>query len=187
MGDLERIYDRLLDQYTDVPNWQKYYKVFCELTDELRQAIIEWMAGNFLETAEGVWLDRCGDILGLPRPAEWLDEGVFTWDSDVFDERWDQGVWSDGNGILTGDLVDDDLYRPLLRAKAISLFADGTLYDIARVLEVGIGKTFTVETSAPRVVTATFTETLTEFEQYYAQTLAPTQADTDFVLAFDIT
>lgn len=186
MGDLETVYDRLLDQYTDVPNWLKYYTVFCELTDELREVIITWMASRYIETAEGYWLDRCGEILGLPRPDEWLEDGVFTWDSSVFDERWDQGVWSDGKGIRTGNLVSDTVYRPLLRAKAVALFSDGSLYDIARVLTLGIGKAFTVETSSARVVTATYTETLTEFEQYYAKALAPVQADTDFVLAFDI-
>lgn len=186
MADLEKVYAHILDQYSDVPNWQKYYRVFAELTDELFEAIITWSTGRYLETSAGYWLDICGVRLGLPRPELLRTDGIFTWDSSAFDERWDRGVWSGTDGIPTGSLIADEPYRKLLRGKAIAMFSSGSLYDIYRVLDAAIGKSFSVATTAPRVVTATYTESLTALEVKYAKILAPIQADTDFMINFDI-
>lgn len=184
MADLDKIYAHILDQFSDTPNWQKYYKVFSENTDEIRQAIVDWMTQRYLETAEGYWLDVCGVIIGYPRPEGWDETGVFTWDSSTFDERWDQGVWSTGSGagLGTGVLISDALYRPLLRAKAYASNAGGSIYDIAHVIDLATGLDITVETVAPRRVYVTFNETVTQWQRYHIRRLAPVQADTDLLL-----
>lgn len=182
MPDLDKAYQYLYDQFADTPNWQKVLTVFCEKTDELRQAIVEYMTRRYIETAEGYWLDVCGIIVGLPRPDEWVSSGVFTWDSAVTDEKWDNGVWTTDLGLRTGNLVDDDTYRPLLRAKAYAnCVPSSSLYHIARTIDIGFGLDYSINTVAPRLIYVTFNETVTQWQRYYIKLLAPVQADTELL------
>ena len=181
MADIDKVYELLLDQFSDCPNWQKYYTVFSDLTDELRQAAIEWHLHRTIETAEGPGLDVCGIKVGLKRPYEWIDSGVFTWDSSVVGERWDEGVWSDSSGLQTTELVDDSIYRPLLRAKAYANGAGGSLYCIAKTIDLMFSIDYSIQTADARVISITFNETVTPFQRFYIRALAPVQGDTDLV------
>lgn len=182
MADLDKVYEHILDQFSDVPNWQKYYTVFCDLTDELRQMAMEWHSHRYLETAEGNELDVCGVRIGLPRPNAWLDDGVFTWDSTETDECWDAGVWSGDRGIQTSELLGDDEYRALLRAKAYANGAGSSLFDVATTINLMFDIDYTVETYAEREVRIVFSDTVTEFQRFYVRAIVPIQLDTDLVL-----
>jgi len=91
-----------------------------------------------LETAEGIWLDRIGERLGLARPRQTRMGGED--DYFGFDEHgvgFDQApLWS-SNPFLGGtEGISDTHYRRLLRARALALFSTSTREEIEQIAEI---------------------------------------------------
>jgi hypothetical protein len=182
VGNFDTFKNHVKDQFSDVPNWRSYYTIVCEFIDELYEAGVYYAVHRWLETAYGFLLDVCGAIIGLPRPYAWVTDGIFTWDTVEPDEMWDVGLWSSYRGIRTTTLVDDDIYRPLLRAKAYANGANSSLYAIAKTIKLGFDIDCTVTTPSARVVSITFNEPVSQWARYYIRELVPVQGDTDLVL-----
>ena len=58
----------MLKQFRSSTNWQKLFTAIAERFDNQLDVIESLRDYRGLETAEGVWLDIIGDILGCPRP-----------------------------------------------------------------------------------------------------------------------
>lgn len=182
MPSIESVYEKLLDQFTDCPNWNHVWTIFCELIDENEQCCLDLMSRTWLSTAAGVWLDRCGEILGLPRPYQWDEDGLFTWDSSVADERWDAGVWSSSEGIQTDNPVSDTVYRNLLYARANYTNSNNSVPTISRFITDTFGVNHTITVPAVDTVQIVILDPLSQFNRYYLTTLAPVAAGVTLIL-----
>jgi len=120
------------------------------------QALIEYLRDNLsVDTAEGVWLDILGDIVGVERPYLGINPAntfTFKWSGQVDDPS--KGFYSAGppetggylettEGALNPDdptaKETDENYRKLIKAKAIATGEIGTFADIYTYLKDGFG------------------------------------------------
>ena len=141
---------------------------------------------RFLDTAVGVWLDIIGKILGLARPFQERDD-IFTYKSigDPDDSTLAYGdtagstggVWTSLQGASTGDLVDDDTYRALLKAKIFAANAKPTIPNIYLFIKQAFNDTESIVTSpAPGEIEVELVTSLTNGERRLLVELAPVGA-----------
>lgn len=156
--------DRFVSQWADATRLRTLGQIWL---DTLRTEIVEpteaIQAQRSLETAEGVYLDRIGDLLGCPRPAL----AVASDQSDVFGYDgagvgFDQGRMADESGF--GDPVEpiaDAIYRPMLRARRTTILGDGSVesletaarhIDASATVEDGFDMTVTITTTMKPVM-----------------------------------
>ena len=97
-----------------------------------------------IEIATGEWLNLIGHILGQPRVAyDGANQNWFAMDSlDPITSGFNVGKFWDGvpsdSGLI---VVDDILYRDLIRARIINNRAHSTIEDILTVVELILGRT----------------------------------------------
>ena len=174
---------RLLDQFRVSTNLKALLDVINERFDD-SDALLEYLQYyRFLDTSSGVWLDTIGDIVGIPRPYDQIDDGIFTYKSaggpDDADLAYSSVAGSTGgkyqsiSGLETGDLIGDTEYRTLIKAKIFSTFAKPTIPNIFKfvVLTFSVGCTVTVPT--PGQIEVELTDALTYFQRRMLVKYAP--------------
>jgi len=91
-----------------------------------------------------------GGIIGLARPQAEVPYGMifaYKFDPEAEDDTsksYDNGLYQSETGLLDdqyGELLDDESYRVLLRAKAAANNRDGTIRDLYEYLATGFGMT----------------------------------------------
>ena len=121
---MERV---LLSQWRNSPRLRVLItEVIAALRDDLVAALDDLETMLHLDTAEGVWLDRIGAVLGLARPAVSDPAQDPRWGFDAAGEGFDQVPF---RGVAASDALfplADVHYRQLLRARAILVHGDGT-------------------------------------------------------------
>ena len=91
-----------------------------------------------IDSARGIWLDRIGRRIGLPRPlsSEEYDRLGFDGGGDGV-VGFDQGAFESTSALLSGLRgLGDGVYRPLMRAAAHALITNGSATDIERCLRL---------------------------------------------------
>ncbi len=91
---------RILDQFKDRPKMLAMLEAIFDRVDNIEDVLIYLRDYRGLETAEGVWLDIIGDIVGIERPP--LEQGyatIFAF-KDTEDDLDDphKGLTSSGGG-----------------------------------------------------------------------------------------
>lgn len=175
---------RVLHQYKDAPKFVEMIRSIGLLMDET-DAVIEYlMFGRYIDTAEGVHLDRIGRILGYPRPyAE--REDVFTYRA-IGDTNYSSkgfgtlsnpatgGAYSTIQGLFSDTLIDDDAYRILLKIRAKAITSNPDIASIYTWIVGSFGVDCTVIVPYPGRIEILITSgNLTAHERYLIQWKSP--------------
>lgn len=191
MGQLTEDLKRgILNQSSDGPNWDAVVEWMAEEFEEVMEVSIYLLTLTWLDNAEGVWLDRIGRIVGVTRPQDeelirvfrvrgasdpWYDENHGFADSTASIGGYLSGRW----GVPKEGLVDDDVYREIIRAKIAGTNADASVPGIARYVEAAFGLTCTV-TAANRVVKVELNGAFDLRQRRYIEHFSPRLAGVGF-------
>ena len=142
--DLKNGVDRLIQQYEQADTLRVLLNA--ELDTMQRQEMTPLARLNRMQNidlAEGVWLDRIGDRLGLKRPqGEWVFaniDKVFGFDGSTM-PGFDQVPFDAVNRPKTHrPAINDRYYRPLLKGRARCLRSRPTLIDLRACLHAMLG------------------------------------------------
>lgn len=103
---------------------------------------------RWISTAEGVWLDEVGEIIGIERFYETVTDGIFTYKSsypgtDDPSKGYSSlpgpplgGKYMSENGIFLPTKIDDDEYRKWIYVKAFVTGKAGTYNDIYNYIKL---------------------------------------------------
>ena len=121
--------------------WQQTTRLRAVIEDGLgsiqtdfHQAVRQISRMNSLDDAEGVWLDRIGLRLGLPRPATTDPTIDIRFGFDAAGVGFEQQPF---RGVAANDSVyplPDRLYRRFIRARAVAVVSDGTTASLTRAV-----------------------------------------------------
>jgi hypothetical protein len=181
---------RLLNQFSDA---QKLVELFIRILNRFEDSnnILEYLlTKRFLDTAEGVWLDVIGDIIGIPRPYEPIeDDEIFTFKSigqaDDPDKGWGTitsstigGKFQTIEGITTDQLASDDVYLNNIKAKAYVTFTKGTVHDVWGLVNFVYPTLTDITVTIPKIgeVKIETTPTLQAYERRVIRNLSPVVA-----------
>ena len=108
-----------------------------------------------LDEAEGVWLDRLGERIGMPRPSVVVQGEVFGFDSAGV--GFDQARIRDEEPVQPQQPLGDALYRKLIRARGWTLLSYGNAeYFLRAVREIDPDATLTDNDDMTFTVTTGF-------------------------------
>lgn len=116
---------RLAYEFSDSEKFIGFLEAFLAEYTTLQISGLKLLNERYLNTAIGVQLDGIGEIVGLVRPSEVVDEvGAFGFRTDPtalgFGTLLDSSIGGNfADGRSTGQKIGDDLYRLLIRAKII--------------------------------------------------------------------
>jgi Protein of unknown function (DUF2612) len=120
-------------QHRDKPKFIETVKKYTGVISKLQDVTGDLPRAFDIDEAIGVQLDVIGIWIGLPRRIKVPILAYFTWNGTVAN-GWNNGVWRGiGDPTYGFYLLPDDLYRKLLKSKAIANRWDGSVdmaYDI---------------------------------------------------------
>ena len=128
--NLSTLEDLLLSQYIGTAE-RRFIRLLLELLDgQVSDPLARFT--HDIDAGEGPFLDRIGDLLGIARPPV-ADTNVDFFGFAGEDEGFGRGVLAD-HITTVGPTVplDDNSYRRLLRARAITLTSSDGVADVAR-------------------------------------------------------
>jgi hypothetical protein len=186
----EQALSRILNQFIDGPNIVNLFVAILNRFEDSHAMLLELLVHRFLDTAEGVWLDYIGDIVGVARPFEpILGDNIFTFKSIGEADDPDKGFGSTSNpliggvfqsitGAVTDTLADDDTYRLYIKAKAQVSFARGTVQDVWRLVDFVFPTLTDINVTSPNIgeVKVLTTPILEAFERKLIEKYAPVAA-----------
>jgi predicted DNA-binding transcriptional regulator AlpA len=153
MARIDTALQRLLNQFEDAEDMIELFRAIFNRIAEADALLEGLLLNRWLDTAEGVWLDIIGAIVGVPRPAGEVDPSIiFTYraETDVSDPNKGYGTLPQVNavglynslfGLSTNEPASDDEYRQRIRAKVAVTGAGVSYPDIYRFIR----DTFEVE------------------------------------------
>jgi len=166
MGALtERILSRLLDQQRDGDDWLTSFGILAAEGEEIVDALVDLSTLVWLTTAGGYWLDRIGEIVGVPRPIDEEVDNIFTvcdtgdeaieaallgWGDD--DHLSEGGYVWDDYGVLLSDSATDEDYLDFINAKIAATNADASIPGLAQYVLDAFGLACTVSSPAAGTV-----------------------------------
>lgn len=180
----EKMKSRLLNQFQVSTRLKQLLDVINARFDD-GDALLEYLLYyRFLDTASGVWLDIIGDIVGIPRPYDEVDTGIFTYRAlaDPNDSTLgytdiagstDGGQYQSLDGILLGDKIDDTEYRGLIKAKIFSTKVKPNIQNIYLFIKNTFGIESTVTDDNPGEIEVEIASTLTAFQRRVLTKYAP--------------
>lgn len=188
MARIDTALERLLNQFADATDVKELLKAIFNRVAEADTLLEGLLLNRWIDTAEGVWLDILGDIVGVDRPVGEVDPTIiFTYRavSDVNDPDKGYGTlpqtnlvgrYSSVNGLPTGQPATDDVYRQLIKAKIATTNSNVAFPDIYNF----IYQTFeiTAHLSSPYVgrVEVVIDEYLSNAERRFLVNYAPVAA-----------
>ena len=128
----ERI-NLLISQWRDTPLEDVLKGILNVMDQNLENPVGEFPRFTAVDTAEGRWLDWIGERMGLDRPQRLRSgERFFGFGPERDSARpFDQAPFFTEDDRLLGYVgVSDDEYRPLVKARIVSMFGNGSLPDI---------------------------------------------------------
>ncbi len=178
---------RLLNQFSDGPNWQALLTAVAARFEDTDIVLEGLLLYRTIETAEGVWLDQVGEIVGFVRPAEEVpDSNVFTLksvgDSDDPNKGFsslsalDGGVLTSLNGLPTETPASDDIYRDYLKAKVKATYSKSTIPAIYEFIKFVFSIESEIRSPDIGYVTVELATALTGAQRRIIERLAPVSA-----------
>ncbi len=125
--------EKTISQYTNSPKFQGWLNSFSDRCLEVCDAYRTLEMFFDIDTASGKWLDLLGVIIGQPRPAlDSLYTHYFAFNNtEPLTGGFGVGKFWGGEPIVDGNtLVDDIVYRKLLKARAFKNTANTSMEDI---------------------------------------------------------
>jgi hypothetical protein len=187
---------RLLNQFTDGPNWLALLTAFMARPEDTDIVLEGLLLERTIDTAEGVWLDQVGDIVGYPRPAEEVgDSGIFTLKAVGDADNSAQGLSSlgalDGGvltslvGLPTGNTASDTVYRQYLYGKVRATYSGSGYADVFTFIDFvfGTGTCSAVTSDDVGVVKIELATSLSGAERRIVEQLAPRSAGVELYIA----
>lgn len=116
---------RLAYQFKSSIKFQDFLEAFLQQLQDLRISDLQLLNERYLDTAVGAQLEGIGEIVGIERPIATIDIiGAFGFLSDDTARGFGTFLNSDTGGNFvnkdsTEELIGDDLYRIVIRAKII--------------------------------------------------------------------
>jgi hypothetical protein len=148
--------------------------------------IVELATKRHIDTAEGIWLNQIGEIIGLVRPEAFVsDDEIFTYKdvggSDDVDKAFATypattgGKYQDAIGGLTIDGVpmDDSDYRQAIKGKANNTRKFGSLKTVTLFCRDVFGFEADVTSPITGFVLVTPREYITAQQKFLTELLAP--------------
>ena len=189
----DRIVYSLLDQFqkgVSIPAFCVAISNRFEDTDAILKdlALRRWLEPG---SAEGVWLDVIGRIVGLPRPGNEIPVSeTFTYrlQTDPNDPaKGFSSLASPGTGgkyqtiagVTDGTLVDDDVYLQYLEAKILTSVGQTTVLDIFRYIKTAFGVTAKVIRPKAGFVNIELDDPILPYERRMLVRYAPVGAGID--------
>jgi len=186
MSRLTTAYERLLNQFQNRPKWLAFLAVLFARMQDSDDMIVELATKRHIDTAEGIWLNQVGEIIGLVRPEAFeSDDYIFTYkdigDPDDVDKAFATvpattgGKYQDALGGLTIDgvpMADDD-YRQAIKGKAWTTGKFGSLKNITLFCREVFGFEADVTSPITGFVLVTPREYITAQQKWLTELLAP--------------
>lgn len=186
---------RLLNQFSDTVKLIDLIEALIARLEDTDIVLEGLLLYRTIDTAEGVWLDQIGDIVGYSRPAKQkADNLVFTLktiggadtDSQALSSLGDMdgGYLSSTIGIpLDEDAVDSD-YRKWLKGKVRATYTAATIPNIFEFVDFifGVGTCSAVTNLNIGSVGIELASTLTRAERLVLEDLAPRSAGVDIFI-----
>jgi hypothetical protein len=179
---------RLLNQFGSSTNLLKVLESFFTKIEE-SQTLVEYLRDFLnLNTAEGVWLDVIGVILGLERPYKEQDpDTIFTTkglgEPDIVTRGTKDSLTGVGGYLQSAEGITnisdptaretDANYRKLLRAKTFANNQIGTFADIYTYLKDGFDVRSTMTSTQTGLVLITLYDFLSQRERNHVKQFAP--------------
>ena len=127
----------LIPQWSSAPNLNALIDTWLEILDEQILQPLEYLKSQRkIETAEGVWLYKIGERLGVSPPSVINRNPDDLFGFAVNNVGFDQGRIYDEDIILTRETVSDILFRAFLKARAITLLSHGDAPAFEKALSV---------------------------------------------------
>ncbi|NIV93784.1 DUF2612 domain-containing protein [candidate division KSB1 bacterium] len=178
---------RLLNEFSDGENWEKLFTAIAARFEDTDIVLSGLLLMRTIETAEGVWLDQVGEIVGFSRPAEEVsDSGIFTLkgigDPDDGNKGFsslgalDGGVWTSLNGLPTENLASDTVYREYLFGKVKATYSKVTIPAIYEFIKFVFDVESEVRSPYVNYITVELATALTGAQRRIIERLAPIKA-----------
>lgn len=198
MGYLtEMILSRRLDQQWDGADWKISFDIIAAEFEEIIDCLVSLSTETWLDTAQGVWLDRIGEIVGVLRPPNEEVDNIFTV-TDYDDPQTPDMLhgWGDSTnpavggyvydirGLSLGDQATDEDFLDFIIAKIYATNADASVPGIARFCRLAFGISVDIEkVSGRRAIEITLPSTGYDLRQRrYMEMFLPVVAGVDVVL-----
>ncbi len=127
----------LISQWRESPNLKAVIQIWLDvLNEEIAIPVAQLQALQRIDDSEGVWLEYIGIRLGIVRPSisrsSALNIGAFGFDGAGV--GFDQSHYSDVFTLEEQTPLGDQVYRNLIKARAVFDLSLGTLEDYRRAL-----------------------------------------------------
>lgn len=119
--------DLLIDQWRNSRSVSSLVQAFLDRVKvEVEDALNDLERMLNLDHAEGVWLDRIGERLGVTRPQVQYSGDRFAFEGAG--HSFDQAPFSGSQEHADIVPMSDEPFRKILKARIVALFSDGTKY-----------------------------------------------------------
>lgn len=131
---------RLAYQFNDSEKFKGFVAAFLEQYQDLEDSNQQLLTLRYLDTAEGKQLDGIGEIVGIERPRLSNDiTGAFGFDGDETSRGFTDLFNTELGGNFVsfgseGELIGDDRYRLLIRARIIRNQTNMTVDETTRLI-----------------------------------------------------
>jgi hypothetical protein len=185
---------RLLNQWQDCPNWEAFITCVADFFADYLAAVVALQTETWRGTAQGVWLDRVGEIVGVTRPMEEETKRVFRCrgdDDPDYDENHGFGSPTDDtiggllwgpNGIpsLTKDVASDETFTYFIDAKVAATNSDASIPGLAKYIKAAFDVDCTITVPAVRQIHCALLDSVDLRQHRFIEHFAPNVAGTLF-------
>jgi len=188
---------RIISQFSASQRYAELMTVLVTRLEEVDALLASLATERWIDSAEGVWLDTVGKIIGIPRfygenlgpffeyKAAYPGTNDPTKAYSALPGPPTGGRYQSLYGIDSDTLIDDDTYRRWIKAKAKTTGTAGTLRDIWVFINEALQITnHVVETGGTRLVTVTTPAQLSSWKQAKIRQWSPVNAGIDIAFIF---
>lgn len=179
---------RVLNQFVNSLRYIELLRTVVTQMEAVDDLLASLATMRWIDTAEGVWLDMVGVIVGIPRFfAE--DPGPYFTYKDAYPGVDDPdlaysglpgpalgGMYSSIHGVFLDTRIDDDTYRRYIKAKAKITGSAGTMLDVYTFILEAFLTTSEIELGGTRLMHITTTTPLTPGQKVQLLQWAPVNA-----------
>jgi len=181
----EKMKARLLNQFSVSTQLKELLDIINNRFDDSDTVLEDLLFKRWIDTAEGVWLDALGVLIGIPRPfGEFEDIFEYKAIGDPDDPDHSFGTVGGGtggryttlNGLPNSTPATDDVYRVYLKAKSAATEAGPTIPEIWAFINSAFGIDATLAVNTVGNIEVTIPTALTGVERRLLVNLAPVAA-----------
>ena len=166
--------ERLAVQFRESPNLIGYIRALLQEGEDLEQVFQDILCSRSLDAAEGAQLDVIGEIVGRDRTFEETVANPFFGFDGVIGAGEFGTIGNAGQGEIfrsasdiefQTQILDDDSYRVLLKAKILKNKTKTSINDIIEIALIGINATGVTISEGDARFTVTYNSAITDTEK----------------------